>query len=162
MSDDEGPLQAVCAICRRVLDWDGRTGEWIHGIQDISGGHAPQPVSWEDVDVRGRCDFCSADDPAWVLQTAVVQMAPLGRRGLLPAVAGLSENWACCDLCAEDIRRGRWKQVTMRAVNYWRLFEPDTDPEPTRAGFAALHKVVRKHARGLPQPLDPTTGRPPG
>ncbi len=65
----------ACAVCARVLDavttppkygFLGVTS-YRHGLADLPEDHPAVPVPPDQVHTAARCDFCSADDPAWIV-----------------------------------------------------------------------------------------------
>lgn len=141
----------VCAVCGRVLDYVEGRG-WAHTVVDQAGeDHPAVPVADTEVPVRGRCDFCLVDDPGWVVEVDPVTM----RADLGPGSFGASSAdayWACCEVCADLISTGRWKQLRERAVAL----------SPGVAGMSehdhletlkVFYGILRKHVRGAPRPV---------
>lgn len=94
----------MCAVCRRVLDFD--SGMYVHPMKDRPVNHPTVPIPMGILEPRLRCDFCSADQPTKVLPVATFQSGPAASRG----------NWCCCDICAKLIQRGLWDRLVDRVI----------------------------------------------
>lgn len=140
-----------CAICHRVLE-HRRDGAWLHptwlrGTPEED--HAPLPVPRSEIDqVEEVCDFCFEPRPAWELPTKNFQMPPGG--GLNVSTSG----WACCDGCADLIRRDMWTQLSRRALaGYERTHGTMTEAQKTY--LRRLYRDVRHNVVGDVHPNNP-------
>lgn len=134
------PAGRVCAVCARVLDSHPLLG-WVHTYADrIPEDHPPVPVDWEQVHVRGRCDFCSAEAPAWVVPAESFQVAP-GH--------GSEGDWASCDRCVTFVRRDDWAALARHAAHQLNSAGAGVDPSI----LEGMYLVLRDHLTGQPRPL---------
>jgi hypothetical protein len=108
MSDDR---VRVCAVCGRVLDIITRGDHtyWTHTLADLPADHPAVPATVTEVAARYRCDFCSADQPRWVLPARPFQLDGIPQ-------AAVVEAWAACDTCAGLIRANRWTALRDHVV----------------------------------------------
>lgn len=58
--------------------------------------------------MQGRCDFCSTDEPAWVVPTRTFETLP-----------GYQSNgdWAACDACVKFVRARNWDGLIDRVLS---------------------------------------------
>jgi len=133
----------VCAVCARVLD--RHPSGWAHAAADRPEDHPAVPVAAGEVEVRGRCDFCSADDPVAELPATTF---------LVGAIGGSVGAWAACRRCAALIRAGDWAGLEQRAVDAQEMLHGPLGPE-TRAMISGLYSRLRAHVVG---PLRPMVG----
>ena len=133
------PNGLVCAVCARVLNHDSVLG-WVHALQDQPEDHPAVPVERSEIHVRGRCDFCSDENPSWSVPARDFDYFN-GR--------GSHGDWAACDTCAQDITRNDWNSVLRRAV----ALAPVDDKAVYQAGLKMLYGRLRKNITGLPRPL---------
>lgn len=111
---------AVCARCGMAINYmlktTGRQDDpefvWVHGGP---ADHDPvlAPSSGQP---RLYCDFCSAPDPGWVIDTDQdFQITVVDWDG-----GSLTENftggWAACGQCAELVQTGQRRALLARAV----------------------------------------------
>lgn len=133
----------ACAVCGRVLT---RTAYgYRHGEQEIVAGtddHVAVPVRYEDLgeNLRGRCDFCSAEQPTHVLWSEEIQTPEFD--------SNWDADWAACDDCAELIKVDDWRGLFRRART---SFERDFGPlrEEVALEIRVLHHRVRKGMIGI-------------
>lgn len=153
MSEGREPAMRACAVCGRVLDHyeethgspASETGGWIHSVQDREHGedHPAVPVTLQEIEMIGRCDFCNVDFPRWVIPVRSFQLVP----------GSMSQgDWAACNTCCELIANRKWYALTKRAVEHsaHRGLMPD---EQLRASLAILYSRVRKNITGEPHPI---------
>lgn len=164
----EGDEDVYCGVCRRVLDhgiWFAADGsiereEFTH--TDFSEGmdadHEPLPVSRQDmVDLGDEplqfCDFCLVPDPAWYLPVEDFVM------WWVPEDDDVDHwnrsDWACCDECAELLRKGYWDRLIRRVAR----IHHDRDENPNKASVAArivnlrkMYGTLTEHVLGVPYP----------
>jgi putative endonuclease len=152
------PYRRVCATCRRVLDAVTEDGElrWQHVAVDRPADHPAVPVLPTAIAVRGRCDFCSADDPRWYVPA---------RPFLVDGVsASSSDDWAACDECEALIRANRWTALRQRVLQLLAEQHPGTsadDAERLGRSMSHLWRQLRKNITGAPA-LIPTAQDPSG
>lgn len=156
----------ACAVCAQPLNRIevrnafGVVKEgWVHvgsTIDHDPADHPAVPVSRDAVQLEGRCDFCSAPDPAWQLP-----VTDLGILIVESADAEVGHNsigdWAACEECAELIRADRWDALTARSLRI--LVASSLELGPNRAALAQslreLHLTVRDHVRGPMVRIEP-------
>lgn len=134
-----------CGICHRVLEHRG-DGSWLHptwlrGTPEED--HAPVPVPRGEIEgtVEEVCDFCFEPRPRWELPTKNFPMP--GGGSLNVSTSG----WACCDGCADLIRRDMWSQLSRRAIaGYEQTQGAITEPQKTY--LRRLYRDVRHNATG--------------
>ena len=143
------PDARVCGVCGRVLDHvtfpDGsRPNFWRHTQADQPEDHQPVPVLPGEVPTRGRCDFCQAEDPTWVLPARDFDLVglPTGSKG----------DWAACDTCANLISMDRWNALLARAVASWEERHGKDSIAPVFMG--RLYRTLRKNITGAIRPLE--------
>ncbi len=97
----------VCRVCRVALNFDGENGKWVHPqaqlvmVPGVTGHDADPMPADEAGEVRYRCDFCFAVDPAWTEPCAPFEYAvPNDYEG------GSADDWAACDQCHALIVEG--------------------------------------------------------
>lgn len=149
----ESPYRRVCAVCRRVLDAVTEDGElrWQHVALDHPADHPAMPVLPTEIAVRGRCDFCSADDPRWY-----VPAEPFAVDGVR---AGSSDDWAACDECEVLIRSNQWTALRRRVVRLLADHHPGFSADDAeRVGRSASHlwRQLRRNITGAPALIIPT------
>jgi hypothetical protein len=111
---------AICARCGMAVNYmlktAGRPDEpefvWVHGGP---AGHDPV-LAPSAGSPRLYCDFCSAPDPEWVIDTdRDFQIVVADQDG-----GSLTENftggWAACSQCAELARAGQGRALLARAA----------------------------------------------
>lgn len=134
-----GPEEHVCERCGRVLDHHEGIG-FVHTVGDAGMDHDPVPVPVsEAVVVVGRCDFCYADWPAWVV--------PAGEFEVMPGHMS-SGDWAACDGCAALINSNQWSALIRRAQQSWQIRHGEPMAPPVADGLPRLYRLLRKHITG--------------
>src|SRR4051794_33774358 len=100
---------AACAVCGHVLDFVTPQG-WAHPAWLVPEDHLAVAVDPSEIAVRGKCDFCFADDPMWILPTRSFE-----------TTEGYSSagDWAACDDCTAFIMSNDWVGLARRAVSSW-------------------------------------------
>lgn len=161
-TDSEGmKLRHACAVCGRVLDFSHLTNEWLHGRQD-SDDHPVVPVLAADIQVRARCDFCSAEPVVSFVVSEPVSMvglldSPEGDRSHAVPLRYADATWACCVVCDRLIRRQRWSRVTARAVRSMEA-NGQSGGRPLDAALVdalrQLHGLVAENMIGAPVRYD--------
>lgn len=141
----------MCGTCRRVVNWfepvDGSPGRWVHSAQDLAADHAVEPVP-VDGTVRGRCDFCSVDNPTWVLPARPFEVV----KGPGMGFHSVDDTWAACDACAELIRANHWLALVDRVLDTF----PTEDGKPTLSDqfmLVALYNTLRRNVTGPLRPI---------
>lgn len=108
------------------------------------------PALPSEVTVHGRCDFCSADDPAWYIPA---------RPFMVDAGPGQSsDDWAACDTCVELVRADRWTELRRHAVTRLVSQRPRLSPaEADRLGahMSRLWRQLRPNITGAPGRIGP-------
>lgn len=126
----------VCAVCARVLTDHPLLG-WVHGLQDSPSDHPPVPASRDVIHTRGRCDFCNAEDPAWVV--------PADSFVALPG-HGSDGDWAACESCVAFVRKDDWAGLARHAA--LRLSTPERKAD--HVVLRRLYRELRDNLRGKP------------
>lgn len=163
------PVEAmICAVCGRVLDAaaevdssrpDGsgdRIVGWMHGFVDQLGpdgtgeDHPAVPVRPGEVPVRGRCDFCNADDPIVALSVEAFVMPRHGMPGG-PEHAS-AEDWAACKDCAVLLAGERWNDLIRRVRSEQRR-RGIVNPPEVFVQLAELYRQIALHTTGPLKPL---------
>ena len=143
----ESPYRRACAVCGRVLDAVTEDGKlrWQHVALDQPTDHLAVPVLPTDIAVRGRCDFCSADNPRWY-----VPARPFDVDG---GPARSSDDWAACDDCVALIRVDRWTALRQRVVRQLADHDPGISPDDAELlgrHMSHLWRQLRKNITGAP------------
>jgi hypothetical protein len=153
-ADDVADERRVCAVCGRILNaYVSPEGErsWLHTFADLPEDHPAVPVGLSDgIIALPRCDFCSAEDPAWELpaRSFVIPGLTLG-----PVGNGSHGNWSACATCAQLIDRNQWTALRRRALAAW---SDSTTGEDTGADGEAdvdrqlsqLYRLLRRNVTG--------------
>jgi hypothetical protein len=144
----------ICKVCGRPLARvtqisTGDEVRWEHFEQDQLQGHKPVPVDPAEGKLRGRCDFCNAEGPEYVLP---VRDFTAGRRpdGMMQAYYG---NWAACSSCAQLIERNAWTSLMHRRVARWEEEHGIPAPPDKKAAWAHLWRLMRRHIAGSIKPI---------
>lgn len=146
----DGPAK-VCGVCARVLDhFIGRdgSGTFIHSRDFIGeeADHPAVPVDPDEVQYIGRCDFCDADHPRWVLPVADFVVA----NDLIPDTTQTSDGgWAACDACKILLDRNAWNVLIRNAQA--RIDPPYPEVKERMAG---LYRRLRKNVTGAPKLIE--------
>jgi hypothetical protein len=90
------------------------------------------------IQVNGKCDFCFANDPGWVLPTESFETA--GRWGS-------DGDWAACDSCAEHLANDDWCGLFTRAVLSWESRHCRMSHRQAE-GLRSLYEQVARHRFG--------------
>lgn len=131
----------ACAVCGRVLDYFRDRG-WMHSLAAPAEDHVAVPVPVDQVEVRGRCDFCFEDGPSWIVPARDFVITPSRSVG----------DWAACDGCAQLIEGNRWNALEKRCVASWETRHgPMGDVQ--QAGIRRLHRELRKNIMGSLRPI---------
>jgi hypothetical protein len=146
--------QRVCATCGRVLErWvspDGTEEQFRHSHIDQPETHAPVPVKpQEAASWTGRCDFCSADNPAWVLPARDFQFVQFEDDEYDTGSAG---GWAACDECARLIRQNAWTRLVTRAQAHYEEKHGPMHPQAALA-MRVMYRNLRKNVTGSLRPI---------
>jgi hypothetical protein len=148
MTGPEAPRR-VCAVCARVLAAAEVDGRWLYDHEPIDSpaDHPAIPVEANQVEARGRCDFCGDDNPQWMIPARSFRMDGL------PSVS--NGAWAACDRCATLIRRDQWSALRQRSLDVmWRTGRlRGLDRHRVGASLDVLWSQLRLHILGPPTPL---------
>ena len=167
MSEPQPQPPHVCAVCRRVLDFErprrevGSTqGRWIHG-QDRDRGHAPQPIPLEEAlaqpeGVKFRCDFCNEDDPTWSVPVRSFMSEEATSSDFRFRRAMSVDNWLACEGCATLIRRNEWNNLLRRVLSSWRRRHGSPMTAAQERRLRTTYRELRKNMTGAPSRLDVT------
>lgn len=144
-------IRHACAVCGRVLDYfegaDGTEG-WRHGMAaPEEDDHIAVPVPADEIQVRGRCDFCYADEAAWRLPAREVRFEIPGFMG-----GGMDADWAACDGCAKLIERNQWNGVYRRFEESW-VARHGSIPDQIAVEVKRLWRLLRANITGPLRPL---------
>jgi hypothetical protein len=144
----------VCKECRRPLEKLEERGtgnlSWDHHEQDRLQGHKAVPVVADDNEVRGRCDFCNTDAPAFVLPVHDFIAGKDPRTGKDQAFEG---DWAACAACAELIERNAWTGLHRRVQECWEARHGIPEPALKKASRSHLWRLLRRNIAGSLRPL---------
>lgn len=133
----------ACAVCGRIL---GKAPDgYIHPPADQPEDHPCVPVSLDQIESIGRCDFCNVDFPGWVVPARDFEMPT---RGLKTSHAHWSRGgWTACDACAALIRDNKWDGLLRRASRLagerWGV-----PASLMRAKLDPLYNRIRKNVTG--------------
>lgn len=134
-------LSHVCEVCRRVLDFHEHEG-YRHTIGDADADHAPVPIPAIEVDeIAGRCDFCYADGPEFVIPARDFEVVP-GHESL--------GDWAACATCADLIGSDQWSRLVRRASEGYEQRHGPMDAQ-VAASLPRLYRLLRKNMSGSPR-----------
>jgi hypothetical protein len=141
---DQSPYEpSVCAVCGRVLDHRDDVG-FVHTVGDAGADHDPIPVPVDQaLVVAGRCDFCYADYPEWVIPAREFEALP-GHMS--------SGDWAACEACARLIESNQWSALQRRAAQSWLQRHGEPMAPLVLAGLPRLYRLLRKNITGTKQP----------
>ncbi|SFO83002.1 hypothetical protein SAMN05421810_101100 [Amycolatopsis arida] len=136
----------ICKVCDRALnryvDDDGVT--YIHTFNDPTN-HEPVPVE-APPDWRGRCDFCSAEKPEFLLPARDFRVPHHDNEMSIG-------DWAACAFCAMLIDSNRWNELARRAAAGHEKLH-GVPPDELRITFVrALYGELRKHISGSLRPI---------
>ena len=115
----------ACAVCAEPLipiedvsaDGEGREViAWTHVTEARLPGQDPAPdhlrpdhmavpVPRSEVHTKLRCDFCSAQEPSWVVPVEPFQGTPEHQT---------TADWYACEVCARLVRKKRWDALLDR------------------------------------------------
>jgi hypothetical protein len=154
MSIDDTPPSAgtplvVCAVCARVLSYDGTAGGYAHSFQDRDTDHPAVATYARDLPTHhARCDFCNADvahDAVWT-----VPARDFCHPQILGAPPEVSVgDWAACIGCVELVRSNRWDQLVERVVRLSPSLSNVASLQQ-RAWLVALYRKLAEHMTGEP------------
>lgn len=146
MSDEAYPGSHVCGVCGRVLDRHSLLG-WRHTLADADADHDPVPVPRaQATTVKGRCDFCSDEEPQWILPAKDFEV-------LKDHIS--HGDWSACDKCAALIRKGRWYDIVDRASAIWARKEGRPMPAEVQNSLHVMYALLRKNLAGELRPVNP-------
>jgi hypothetical protein len=156
MADVEDPQPTICETCDRAVDIrataDGVTfTHTIHDPDDHPVVAVPAPPGWSG----GRCDFCSAEQPRFVLPARDFAMTDVLD---VPAeLAGWNYSkgdWAACEPCALLIQADRWTSLERRSAAEFEKSHGLPRTEEARTATRALHRKLRKNITGSLRPIN--------
>lgn len=141
---DLPPFQpSVCGVCGRVLDHRDDIG-FVHTVGDAAADHDPMPVPMDEaLVVAGRCDFCYADYPEWVIPAREFEALP-GHMS--------SGDWAACEECIRLIDSNQWSALQRRAAQSWLSRHGEPMAAPVLANLPRLYRLLRSNITGSKQP----------
>lgn len=148
MTDFDEPLKIakVCAVCGRVLSYWSERG-WFHAAPELlADDHPAVPVDHTDVPFIGRCDFCQADRPGFVIPCKPFAL------NVLPG-HGSSADWAACDTCARLVDTNQWSAVLRRARIAYQHVSGAPMLHDVEATVRLLYAQVRRNVTGPSRPL---------
>jgi hypothetical protein len=132
-------LPKVCAVCAWPLATEERsdgTTVWFH-LRDDLLDHPPIAVDWHDVEAKGRCDFCDAEELAWVV---------LAESFTLPHLDGHGSRgpWAACERCGSLVKANAWSALVTQAA----VAARGRGQRVPRQLFVDLYSRLQVHVRG--------------
>lgn len=134
----------VCRTCGRVLDYEEGVG-YDHSLGEqrlVDHPADPVPQS-EAVATVGRCDFCFADFPEWLVPARDFEVMP----------GHMSDgDWSACAECVRLIESNQWARLLRRARQSWERRHEEVMPPAMEAGLARMYRLLRKHISGSPYP----------
>lgn len=135
--------QRACAVCARMLDYfqatDGGESGWQHGFVDSPADHLAVPVEPGQIHTRGRCDFCSAESPTWMIPA----------RDFHAVGASYSDGgWGACEACKTLVDGDRWNTLIARVMTACDL------PPDAVTHLRRLYRALRANITGAPTPLE--------
>lgn len=136
----------VCLVCGRVLNyWEGKG--WAHTLVSTDPAehdHPAIPVLPEEAgdQVRGRCDFCFADEVVYILPS----------REFVVGIHGFRPDWAACESCGQEISKNAWNSL-LRRVWASEVARHGELPPEVQAHFKALYRTLRKNISGPLRPV---------
>ncbi|MFE0021928.1 hypothetical protein [Amycolatopsis sp. NPDC059021] len=136
----------ICKVCSRRLNHyaDEFGVAYAHPL-DVDTNHEPEPIEapkgW-----RGKCDFCSHDEPVSVLPVDDFRLPKMSNHQSLG-------DWAACGMCAVLVETGRWDSLVKRVAA--KAAQQRGVPVDLIVAFTltTLFDAVRKHTRGRLRPL---------
>jgi hypothetical protein len=151
-----GPPMMSCAVCARVLttalDPGSTVFRYEHDpLDQVVEDHPPVPVPQDAVQTVRRCDFCTTDDPAWLLPARAFAVGEV-----LPTYS--VEPWLACDACAELLRRNAWTRLRERCVKIRVQADPELGPDQLAYALAKMWRELRRNITGDLVPIPPATG----
>lgn len=133
----------ACAICGRMLSHHttlaGKSIGWEHGAQEQPEDHPAVPVSLDQIELLGRCDFCNVDFPAWEVPARDFELPLPGQRSC--------GAWSACDTCADLLRRDRWAELLDRCARLG-AERNGMSVQVVRALVGPLFRRLRKNITG--------------
>lgn len=162
MENLEEPEKRSCAVCARILNpivTPGGEVHWEHAEMDWAD-HPAVPVEPGEVHTRQRCDFCSSDDPEWVIPTRTFDSGSFPMpTGLVDTASG--ENFAACEACRNLVETNQWNGLVRRvakAMGDKHGFDPqDEAGQAVLAGLKDFYRKLRKNITGAARPLKEET-----
>ncbi len=106
-------------------------------------------MAFDQVQVRGRCDFCFADNPVWVVPAKEIRYE-------IPALdsgGGMDSDWAACDPCGQLIMKDRWNALLDRVQGSWERRNFESMTETMQAELRKLYRLLRKSITGSLRPI---------
>lgn len=157
MENLEEPEKHSCAVCARVLHSfipeGGGEPRWVHAEMDWVD-HPAVPVAPDEVHTAYRCDFCSADNPPWMLPTRPFASGEFDLPGTTIDTAS-GENFACCDTCARLIETNQWNGLVRRVARIMaeKHYLEEVRTEVIEPGLKDFYRKLRKNITGGIRPL---------
>lgn len=108
------PNRRVCAVCKRVLDFDSGTNRNVHPY-NTGLDHEPVPVADTEVDqVVEFCDFCYHPSTEYEIPAQSFRYTD-------QPTHGSADNWAACTDCALMIGRNDWNGLVRRVTEQYQV-----------------------------------------
>jgi hypothetical protein len=157
MENLKEPEKRACAVCARplhsVVPEGGGEIRWVHAEMDWED-HPAVPVGQDEIHTTYRCDFCSADNPPWVLPTRSFESGSFVVPGGEFSTAS-GENFATCDECARLIETNQWNALVRRVA---RIMAEKHDlgegaQKVLEPGLKDFYRRLRKNITGAIRPL---------
>jgi hypothetical protein len=156
MENLKEPEKRSCAVCARVLHSvvpeSGGEAYWVHSEMELED-HPAVPVERSEVQTSYRCDFCSGENPLWVLPSRPFDSGSFAVPGAVLDTAS-GENFACCDACVELIEKNQWNALVRRVARI--MVEKHGMQESlgfVESGLKDYYRKLRKNITGAPRPL---------
>jgi hypothetical protein len=154
------PEKRACAVCARplhsVVPEGGGEPSWVHAEMEWED-HPAVPVAQDEIHVEYKCDFCSADNPAWVLPSRPFDSGEFTVAPGTVVDTMQGENFSCCDTCARLIETNQWNGLVRRVAGIMgekHGFDPsDEVGQAVTTGLKDFYRKLRKNITGGIRPL---------
>jgi hypothetical protein len=157
MEEPREPEKRACAVCARPLHAvvSEKTGEtsWVHAEMDWED-HPAVPVEQDQVHTEYKCDFCSAENPPWVVPSRPFESGMFDVPGTTFDTAS-GENFAACDECARLIETNQWNGLVRRVTKIMAEKHGlgEEMHEIIASGLKDFYRKLRKNITGAIRPL---------
>jgi len=144
-------MPMICKVCRNALSLHINVesgASWHHEFVDqaLDFDHAVEPIDAPD-DWRGRCDFCTAGVPEFVLPVRAFSFPDMPERMS-------SEDWAACAQCAELLDRNSWNGILRRAMISHEIRHGVPLSSDQVQLLSAMYRKLRKNVTGSLRRID--------